>query len=226
MKSSVSARKIEYQKTSGPLGMDGQDVVDEYAKIMMRGFRNRYRKIAREALSLKPDAERIADIGTGPGFLTVELSKRSGKQVLAVDISPNMLEKARKLAKESGFQIKTIVADCTQLPFEDYSLDLVTSTNLIHMLDDASPFFAELRRIVKPGGKGLITGFRRDVPRFFKRIVSLSNVVRRNSALDDFNTVINASFTENELEQLLRELGFRDFTVTAGIITLKTTISF
>lgn len=225
-----TVRKLEYFKTSGPLGMDDPKIVEYYSKIFTRGgflAEMFAKRITNKILALKPDAQKIADIGTGPGFLPTMLAKLSGKKIYAVDISPNMLKKASEIANKYGVEINTVIADCKNLPFDDNFFDLVSSTNLIHMLDDIMPFLTELKRVVKPGGKAFITGFRRDVGIVIRKIYDFhSNVILKNKPLDGMSPVLDASFIKEELEDLLRKAGLNDYSVKEGRLTLETIVNF
>lgn len=70
-----------------------------------------------ENLFKLPSGSRILDVGCGTGRHSVELAKR-GYQVTGVDISPGMLDVARKKAGEAGVEVEFIEADATQIQFE------------------------------------------------------------------------------------------------------------
>lgn len=188
---------------------------------------NIFKKTSQKILSLKPDAQKIADIGTGSGLLSIALAKQSGKEIYAVDISPNILKKESELADKAGVKIQTGVADCKKLPFKDKDFDLVSSTNLIHMLDDAVPLLAELKRVIKPGGKAYIQGYRRNVNKIYRQLFNFhSNVILKNKQLDGMGPVINASFTKEELIGSQKKSGAKNFKVSTGSMLLKTEIWF
>jgi len=93
---------------------------------------------------------RVLDIGTGTGKAARVVAKRfPGAEVVGVDLAPEMVDEAKRLlpselAGRVGFQ----VADGSQLPFPDGSFDLVVLQNVI-------PFFDELGRVVRPGGRAI-----------------------------------------------------------------------
>ena len=181
----VSPRLVEYKKSTSGRGMNIPEEVDIYSKQWPIA-KPYFKSIAKKALKLKPDANNIVDVGTGPGFIAIQLAKITGKNIKAVDLAPNMLKKANEFAAKDGVQIETIEADCNKLPFEDASIDLVVSNSLIHMLEDARPFFAELKRVVRPGGKALIKEFRRDTWSIVRKLMDFqSNVILKNKPLVD-----------------------------------------
>lgn len=219
-------RLLEYKKSISGQGMNFPDEVALYSKQWPLA-KPYYRSIAKKALKLKPDANDIVDIGTGPGFIAIQLAKLTGKKIKAVDLAPNMLKKANELAAKEGVQIETIEADCRKLPFKDASIDLVVSNSLIHMFEDVLPFFKELKRIVRPGGKALIQDFRRNTWAIALRLADFqSNVILKNKPLDGLGTVIKASFTKEELDSLLREAGLTSFYIKEKILQQEISIDF
>jgi len=221
--------KIAFGSREHSRGMNAIDEIEFYSKLWSPTAGGlMFKRLAKKALKLNPGAKEIADIGTGPGTWAIQLAKVSGKKVKAVDLAPNMLKKANEFATRMGVEIETIEANCENLPFEDKSLDLVTSSSLIHMLDDLVPFFKELKRVVKPGGKALIAGMRRDTWWIIRKLSDFStNVMRKlNKPLDGMGAVLDASFTKEELESLLNKAGLDSFSIKEGIITLQTTINF
>lgn len=201
--------------------MDDPKAVDYYHKLMA-GEHVQYRLIAGKALSLKPDAVEIADIGTGPGFLAIELAKMSRKQIKAIDVSPNMLLKSQELAEKANVEIETVESSCENLPFADQSLDLVTSIHLLHVLADPLPYFMELKRVLKPGGRALIIDFRRDTWGALRLAGDLhTRLSSARKPIESLGTVLDASFTKDELTVLFRKAGFDSFTVKNGILSLQ-----
>jgi ubiquinone/menaquinone biosynthesis C-methylase UbiE len=98
-----------------------------------------------EALGRLPSPpRRVLDLGTGTGSVARIVAERvPDADVVGVDISPRMLDEARR--KTGSPRVSYRQADAERLPFEDASFDLVTLGNMI-------PFFDELARIVAPGG--------------------------------------------------------------------------
>jgi ubiquinone/menaquinone biosynthesis C-methylase UbiE len=87
------------------------------------------------------EPRRALDVGTGSGAVARLLSERwPGAEVIGVDVSPAMVEEARRLGGE-----RYEVGDAAGLPFDDGSFDLLTLNNMI-------PFFDELARVTAPGG--------------------------------------------------------------------------
>jgi ubiquinone/menaquinone biosynthesis C-methylase UbiE len=90
----------------------------------------------------------VLDLGTGTGKAARVVAKRFPQaEVVGVDLSPAMIEEARKvLPAELSGRVRFEVADASRLPFEDGAFDLVVLLNMI-------PFFGELARVTAPGGR-------------------------------------------------------------------------
>ncbi len=96
--------------------------------------------------------QRILDVGTGPGIVAFQLAEL-GHDITAVDLSEEMLDKARDNAKRYGLSIRFEKADAETLPFDDGSFDVVINRFVLWTLPNPEKALLEWRRVVKPGGK-------------------------------------------------------------------------
>ena len=95
--------------------------------------------------------QKILDVGCGSGFFTILLGKQ-GHEVLGTDLTPDMIEKSRELAKEEGVDCKFEIMDAENLDFPDETFDVVISRNLTWTLPDAGHAYEEWCRVLKKGG--------------------------------------------------------------------------
>jgi ubiquinone/menaquinone biosynthesis C-methylase UbiE len=94
----------------------------------------------------------VLDVATGAGHTALAFAPHVA-QVVASDITAEMLAEAARLAQERGFTnfiTETAVAD--SLPFDDASFDLVTCRLAAHHFPDQAAFVAEAARVLRPGG--------------------------------------------------------------------------
>ena len=109
--------------------------------------------------------EKILDAGCGTGDLSIAALKRAGPsgQVFGIDAAPEMVDVARQKAAGLGAQIDFRVGVVEALDFADASFDVVLSSMMLHHLpDDLKPrALAEIRRVLKPGGRLLVLDFKR-----------------------------------------------------------------
>lgn len=94
----------------------------------------------------------VADVGTGTGFVAAGIASRVAR-VIAVDNSPAMLGVARENLGELGVaNVELIEGDVTALPLEDESVDAAFANMVLHHAEDPAAMFAEMTRVVRPGG--------------------------------------------------------------------------
>ena len=98
----------------------------------------------------------LADIGCGTGSLTFELA-RFARKVIGVDLSGEMLRRARALAKERALDnVEFRQGDVLKLPLESHSVDAAFCVMVLHFLPDPARAIAGLCRIVRPGGSVIL----------------------------------------------------------------------
>jgi len=107
-----------------------------------------------DRLADTPAGTSILDIPCGGGFAFRGLRPGQAVHYVAADISPYMLQRARREAVRRGVPgtIEFADADVTALPFGDASFDLCLTYNGLHCLPDPRAALAELVRVLKPGG--------------------------------------------------------------------------
>jgi arsenite methyltransferase len=104
---------------------------------------------------LEPGA-RVLDLGSGAGTDSLVAAQMVGGQghVTGIDMTAEMLSKARAAAAEMGAaNVEFLEAEAEQLPFGDASFDVVISNGVIDLIPDKDAVFAELFRVLKPGGR-------------------------------------------------------------------------
>jgi len=106
--------------------------------------------------------EKVLDVGCGTGAVAIAIKPRVGEgEVHGIDASPEMIEVAREKAAKTRLDIDFQVALIEAIPFPEGSFDLVTSSLMLHHLPDdlKRKGFAEIRRVLKPGGRFLAMDF-------------------------------------------------------------------
>lgn len=94
---------------------------------------------------------RILDIGTGTGYFAILLAKE-GHEVVGIDLTPMMIQKAKELSAKNGVDAQYVVMDAQALEFSDESFDMVISRNLTWTLPDPEKAYREWFRVLKKGG--------------------------------------------------------------------------
>ena len=99
---------------------------------------------------------RVMDMGSGGGMDCLLAAKQVGPNgtVIGIDMTDAMLERSGGAARTAGLvNVRFEKADMTRLPLADNSVDVVISNGVINLAPDKEAVFAELFRVVKPGGR-------------------------------------------------------------------------
>lgn len=100
--------------------------------------------------------ERVLDLGSGAGTDSLVAALMVGPEgsVTGIDMTPEMVEKARAGAAGLGLENVTFVeGEAERLPFPDSTFDVVISNGVIDLIPDKDAVFAELHRVLVPGGR-------------------------------------------------------------------------
>ena len=143
---------------------------------------------------------RVADLGCGDGYLTIEAS-RWASRVIAVDRSASVLERARALA--SRRRVRNVLwkrGELEKLPLEDGSVDVALLSQALHHAADPAKALSEATRILAPGGKLLVLDLREH------------DQVWARERLGD----VWLGFSNDQLDTLLKQSGLIDVKVSVG----------
>jgi len=112
-----------------------------------------------ERLELEP-GETVLDLGSGGGIDVFLAARKVGPEgrVIGVDMTPAMLDRARANAAKGGYtNVEFREGRLEKLPVEDASVDAVTSNCVINLVPDKAAVFGEIARVLKPGGRLVIS---------------------------------------------------------------------
>jgi demethylmenaquinone methyltransferase/2-methoxy-6-polyprenyl-1,4-benzoquinol methylase len=135
---------------------------DRLAEVLSMGQNGRWRRamVDRIVAGGQPGGQsggqprKILDVAAGTAGVSIQLARRTGAQVIGVDLTEPMLRQGHRnvsAAGQSG-RVGLIAGRAEQLPFPDASFDALTFTYLLRYVDDPQATLAELARVVKPGG--------------------------------------------------------------------------
>lgn len=148
----------------------------------------------------------VLDLGSGAGidaFLAAKLVGPEGR-VIGVDMTPEMVARATQNATAGGYHnVEFRLGEIEALPVQDNSIDVVISNCVINLVPDKSRAFAEIYRVLKPGGRFCISD-----------IVSYGQVparIRQNAEL--WIGCIAGAMDKDAYVKLINEAGFKDISI-------------
>lgn len=147
--------------------------------------------------------ETVLDLGSGAGVDVFLAARAVGPQghAIGVDMTPEMIARAQKNALQSGFNnVEFRLGEIENLPVESNSVDLVLSNCVINLVPDKRRAFAEIHRVLKPGGRFSIS----DIVTFGE----IPQSIRQDVA--QWAGCIAGAMDQDEYLQVIRESGFRD----------------
>ena len=175
---------------------------DFFVNIMTVGHASMLRRVTIEQALIRT-GDSVLDVGCGTGEVTLRAKMRAGNgQVLGIDPAPEMIAVARKKAARRNLDIDFRVGVIEALPFPDSSLDVVTSSLMMHHLPDElkARGLREIFRVLKPGGRLLIADFMNPTRSFVNHLfLALTQHRGLKTGIAD-------------LRKLLNEAGFSDVT--------------
>jgi demethylmenaquinone methyltransferase/2-methoxy-6-polyprenyl-1,4-benzoquinol methylase len=112
------------------------------------------------------EGDAVLDIAGGTGDLAMAFSKKVGKsgQVVHTDINEAMLRTGRDRLLDAGVSLPTVVCDAEQLPFPDNHFAVVSVAFGLRNMTHKDAALAEMRRVLRPGGKLLVLEFSKVAP--------------------------------------------------------------
>lgn len=156
--------------------------------------------------SLQP-GEVVLDLGSGAGFDCFLAANKVGPtgKVIGVDMTPEMLSKARENAKKAGYTtVEFRRGEIEKLPVKDASVDVVISNCVINLSPDKKKVFEETFRVLKSGGRLAVSD-----------IVLLKDLPEKiKDSVEAYVGCISGAILKDQYLQLLKDAGFIDVTVT------------
>ncbi len=209
---------------------------DRLNRLMSLGLDGQWRRWAVVHARVQPGG-RALDVATGTGDIAFALAQRVGQtgEVVGVDFSDGMLDLAIAKARARGFadHVRFQWADALDLPFGDAEYDAATVGFAGRNVTDLPRFFAEMRRVVRPGGRVVHLEISRPKLPVFRTLFRLyfyhlvPRLEGKLAAARDAYTYLPNSLTlfpdVDELACIMREAGLREvysYPLAFGTITI------
>jgi len=155
------------------------------------------------ALASLKKGEIVIDLGSGAGFDCLLAAQRVGKKgkVIGVDMTPEMIEKARENAKKAGYEnVEFRFGEIENLPIADNYCDVIISNCVINLSPDKRKVFAEAFRVLKPNGRFIIADIvlLNELPDFIK------------NSINAYIGCLSGAIMKDQYIRIIKETGFQD----------------
>jgi ubiquinone/menaquinone biosynthesis C-methylase UbiE len=205
------------------LGMEGS-VARWYEKTTRKDMEEFHRLAERIAAGL-PEGGDVLEVAPGPGFLSIEMAKTGRLRVTGLDISKTFVEIAQRNADEVGVRVDFQNGNASQMPFADESFDFLVCRAAFKNFSDPVGALREMRRVLRPGRKGVVIDLRRDVSMAqINRYVDglgLPWASRLFTKLTFRFMLIKRAYTQQEFETMLRQVPFASTRIDANAIGME-----
>jgi len=154
-----------------------------------------------QAIAALKTGETVLDLGSGAGFDAFLAARAVGDagHVIGVDMTPEMLDKARSNALKGGYtNVEFRRGQIEELPVADATVDVIISNCVINLSPEKARVFAESFRVLKPGGRLAISDI--------VATAELPEEARKDLAL--YTGCMAGASSITELENMMREAGF------------------
>lgn len=158
------------------------------------------------ALASLKEGERVLDLGSGAGFDCFLAAKKVGKKgsVIGVDMTPEMLEKARLNARKGKYtNIEFRLGEIENLPVADNAVDVIISNCVINLAPNKKRVFEEAFRVLAPKGRLMVS----DIVLLKK----LPSEVQQNA--EAYSSCISGAEMKGKYLELIKDAGFKEVEV-------------
>ncbi|HEX4002578.1 MAG TPA: class I SAM-dependent methyltransferase [Candidatus Acidoferrales bacterium] len=197
------------------MGMEG-GIARWYAKVTHKDYAE-FQKLAERLAQSLPEGSSVLEVAPGPGYLSIELAKFGRYSVTGLDISETFVGIARRNAAEAGVQVDFRRGNASAMPFEDASFDLIVCRAAFKNFSEPVKALAEMRRVLKPGGRAIIIDLRRDTPKEeIDAHIDKMHVGAVNAAFMKFTfraMLLKRAYLREDFEKFIAESGFTSYLI-------------
>ena len=176
-------------------------------------------RLADRVLDISRDLDLCLDIGSSRGYVSRHLSSHNVKKVICMEMSETMIEQCQAPAPEENVEFQTICfnEDNKALPFEDESINIVTSSLSMHWVNNLPGLFREVQRVLKKDGVFLGSMFGGDTLFELRGSLQLAELEREGG----FGSHVSPYVDVQDLGNLLNRSGFTMLTIDSDELVVN-----
>lgn len=160
------------------------------------------------AIASLREGDVVLDLGSGAGFDAFLAAKKVGGKgkVIGVDMTPEMLQKARANAKKGNYtNVEFRLGEIEKLPVEDNSVDVIISNCVINLSPEKQKVFKEAFRVLKPGGRLMVSDL--------VLVKELPEIIRES--VEAYVGCLAGAVNKKDYLNFIKTAGFQDVTVVS-----------
>lgn len=184
-----------------------------------------FRRQAVRFAEMLPMGGDVLEVAPGPGFLSIAMAKAGNLRVTGLDISNTFVNLARCNAAKAGVRVDFRHGNAAKMPFQDSSFDFLVCRAAFKNFSDPVGALREMRRVLKPGRRGVIIDLRRDVPmREITRYVDSLHLNPVSRLLTLFTLrfmLLRRAYTREQFEAMLKQVPFAETRIDMNRIGME-----
>jgi len=160
------------------------------------------------AIASLKEGDVVLDLGSGAGFDAFLASKKVGKtgRVIGVDMTPEMVEKARANAKKDNYtNVEFRLGEIEKLPVEDDLVDVIISNCVINLSPEKQEVFKEAFRVLRPGGRLMVSDL--------VLVKDLPDIIKES--IEAYVGCLAGAIMKDEYLSFIKKAGFKDIDIVS-----------
>ena len=172
-----------------------------------------FTKLARRVAGELRPGNHVLEVAPGPGYFCIELAKLGDFAITGLDISHTFVEIATKKAAEAGVKVDFQQGNASNMPFTDHMFEFLVCRAAFKNFAQPVRALQEMRRVLKPGGRGLIIDLRHEASmQSIQQEVEGMGLNAVNKLLTKFafrTLLLKSAYTRRQFEYMLVQANFR-----------------
>lgn len=208
------------------LGMEG-GIARWYAKLTRKSLPE-FEQLAQRIAASLPSGAGVLEVAPGPGYFSVALAKLGTFEITGLDVSKTFVEIARKNASEAGVSVDFQQGNVSRMPFANERFDLILCRAAFKNFSEPVQALAEMRRVLRPGGRAVIIDLRRDTPQEeINHHVDAMNAGVVNAVLMKWTfrcMLLKRAYTREQFEKMIAEAGWKECEIREAPVGFEITL--